>query len=1474
MLRWLTWLLLLLIVFAVTSVLLLRLATVQTWLAHRLSAYLADRGLACMTVGEVEVTLFDGVRLNEVMLCDMRGDTLIAARSLKLVRWRVDLERHRVHVHELELDGARWYLAQALGDSTSNFTQWIASFGGSDTAAGGAPWVIQCDRFKIHDFAFTHHDANEPVLPFGVDFDHIEVRDAVVEGHDLLVIEDSISAVLEEVRFRERSGLVCEHFSGDAIVSPHGILVDGLRLRTPGSDVRADVRLLSTSWDDHSDFLQKVRLKVELDSSKVRFSDIAFFASELEGMDLEVMAKGEFRGPIAELKGRKVSLWYGDRTRFEGAVELSGLPELANTFIVLDVEQLRTDLADLRTLPTAPFTEGGRLELPEELAALGTMSFRGNFTGFFTSFTAYGSASTAIGALSTDMSYERDTVSRIFAFHGALASEGFDLGPLIGDATLGTMACDLKVNARGRNFAGMQADLEGMVPLLTLNGQAVSGITVNGRLQRDLFNGHLECDDPYLQLTFDGLADLRGRWPKVDFTAAVRHADLFGLRVLPKQHLGEVSFSIDARGELAPDSLKGTLSVKDLTYCDDKGLLELGDAEVSSGRSEGQPVLTLRSSMADAHVRGIFLPTLLPEAFRNVVFSVFPALSEQVEYVQEEQYFDFNIELKAIDSLLNRLVPGLSAGAGATFEGGFDSRTFDLSLGAVLPHFTYGAIKGDSVTLFLDKTLDVLAFSARSDRQHLTDSTYLTGIDITGKAYQDEVILTMGWGGSSGGTHGKLDLRGLVNGPTDVEIDLLPSELHFGLGSWKSQGTTRLHYANDELLVDSLRMRNGEERVEIAGILSKDPEKAIGFLLDGVRLDHLRPFYAGPSLHGTVSGDGRLFDAFGEPYLLSYICLDSLRVADKPVGDIKFAASWHDGRREMDVNGTVQRDTLRALEFTGRIAPGRDREQLDLNLLLDDLDLAFIDPYLPEGVSDIKGELSGTIHVGGMLSEPQVEGTALLKDAGLRIDYLNTFYSFTDEVRVLPDAFWLDLVPLKDQEGHLAKATGTINHKGFSKWDYDVTLEVDRFLCLNTTSLDNELFYGKVYATGDVQVSGYQGNLEVTFDGRTDKGTVIGLPLGSGKDVGGIDYVRFHAGTLDPDTLAAPVDLSGVRLDMNVEVTPDARFELIFDPTVGDILEGSGQGNVTMEVTPAGDLAMWGDVELTTGSYLFTLRNVVNKRFEVEPGGHITWFGDPLDAQLNVNALYKLRAPLIDIIPAERSDALLKRVPVEVIMHLTDRLVNPDIGFDIRLPSVDEGVRTQVNSLVSDPDELNRQVFSLIVLNRFLPVDRLGLANNSTATRGNVVSSSGSELLSNQVSNWLNRLSNDVDLGFNYRPGDDLTQDELEVAVSTQLFNERLVLSTNVGVQYGSTSSQQSNALVGDFMAEYLITDNGRFRFKAFSQSNDRNLNQVDQAATTQGAGLAYRIEFNTVGELWRRLKGSLRSKKERPPAPVNVTSP
>ncbi|MCB0794113.1 MAG: translocation/assembly module TamB, partial [Flavobacteriales bacterium] len=520
---------------------------------------------------------------------------------------------------------------------------------------------------------------------------------------------------------------------------------------------------------------------------------------------------------------------------------------------------------------------------------------------------------------------------------------------------------------------------------------------------------------------------------------------------------------------------------------------------------------------------------------------------------------------------------------------------------------------------------------------------------------------------------------------------------------------------------------------------------------------------------------------------------------------------------------------------------------------------------LPPDISDIHGKVTGGVHVGGSLLRPRIEGKAFLDRAGLRIDYLNTAYSFTHEVNIMPDMFTIDLVELEDEEGNKAIAVGTIIHDHFADWNYDVALDMQDMLVLHTDGTKGEPFYGTAYATGSVSVSGYESNLAVAFDGKPGKGTLIALPLGASTEVSAVDFVTFRSGDALLDTVEREVDLTGIRLDLNVDVTRDARFELIFDPTVGDILSGTAEGHVELSVTPAGDLGMQGDLEIVDGSYLFTLRNVLSKRFDVEPGGSISWFGDPYDAQLALDAVYKVRASLYDILPAERSEAYTRRVPVDVIMKLRERLNDPEIGFNVRLPTVDEGIRTQVNTLLSEPDEMNRQVFSLIVLNKFLPVDRFG---GQSSTGGNVASTTGSEMLSNQVSNWLSRLSNDVDLGFNYRPGDNVTQDELELAVSTELFNERLLISTNVGVQYGSTTGQTNNNLVGDFQAEYRLTDDNKLRLKAFSQANDRNLNQADQATTTQGVGLAYREEFNDLGELWRKVKGLFRSKRERPAAP------
>jgi len=1429
---------------------LLLIPRVQTFVAGQLAQYASDQLGVDVHIGRFTVDPFGPVTLKEVFVGDLQGDTLFHIASIRVLRPRMHSASRSIRVSSVEVDRLRFKLGKQKGGAHSNLTDLLDRLGSDTTTSDQADWRIRCARFDLRDVHFSFHDGNVEPIPFGVDLDHVDLRKITVVGTGLDVIGDSITAQFHQFEFVEQSGLQLKRLSGLAQVGPTGIRISDMLLRTSNSELAGNLELLTESWSDHEDFTQLVRWRMQLDSSRLEFADVAFFAPELQGIRFPVDISGRVRGTIAELKGRDLRIHFGGSSFFHGNAELSGLPDIDNTFLLIDINELATTPADLAAMPAPPFRSGATVQLPDELATFGPIRFEGNFTGFLRAFTAYGDFRTDLGRMRTDLSYDRDTISDRFRLSGRLATDGFDLGRLLGTSSLGNMAANLKVKASGRTFKQVKADLDGEIPLLTVNGTTITNITTKGTLEKDLFNGELTVVDDNLVLDFKGLADLRGRWPIVDFTADLKHGDLRALGFAPRPGYHSVSAMVEAKGRLSPDSLQGRILASDITYCDDLGDHDLGYIQVESDRVGGEDVLLVDATSMEADVRGTFLPTRIPALLTNMIYSVFPSLAEEVDYFQEEQDLRFRIGTRASDELLGVFVPDLRLAPGTVFEGALSSRSFDLEFMADMPELRYGSFRADSTRIIMDKALDVLAFSIHSARQSIGDSTWIAGSAFTGKAYQDELELSVGWETSTSGTSGDLEIQGIVNGVNDVSLDLLPSKLLLGRGDWTNQQVSHFEVKGDSIALDTLVLLNAGQRISLSGEINRDPDRALLFELENVALENITPYLGGPLITGVLGGAGSVHGLYGNPYLISVLTVDSLAVQDKPVGDVRFAATWANDKDVLDLQGTLTRGPIKALDFDGELTLGEE-QRLDVDLVMDRLDLTFIDPYLPEGVSDIQGEVTGTLEVTGALQEPQVNGELDLKDAGLRIDYLNTLYTFSHRVQVRPDMFALDLVTVRDEEGNTAKLGGTILHQGLSKWNYNVWGEMDRLMVMNTSVADNALYYGKAYGTGTVEVSGEEGSLEIVVDARTARGTDIHFPVGGSTEVSAISFVRF---TSSGDTTSATgeVDLSGVVLDLNVEVTPDATFELIFDPTVGDIMSGSGQGNMEMTVDRNGEFAMRGQVELTQGDYLFTLRNVVNKRFQVEPGGTITWFGDPFDAQLGLRAIYKLRAPLYDMVPpSERSEAYRKRVPVEVVMNLRDRLLNPEINFEVRLPTVDEGLKAQVASVLSTEQEMNRQVFALIVLNRFLPPPSYAGAG-SPAAGGNVAGTTGFELMSNQLSNWLSQLSSGFDLGVNYRPGDNITQDELEVAVSTQLFDERLLLSTNVGVQYGTRSQQSANSLVGDFQLEYLMTNDGKLRLKVFSMSNDRNLNLTDQALTTQGVGLAFRREADRFWRLFR----------------------
>lgn len=1442
----------LLIVVAFLSVLLLY-PVVQTGIAQWASVRLSkDLGID-LRVERVELRPFGPLRLHGLFVADLQGDTLVHVQRLDLTDVRYSSRSRTLRVGALSLSNGRFALRTVPGGTRSNLTELLDHVLGTDTTSSGSDASVLCGSFELDGLHFSFHDPHVEPARFGVDFSHIDIPDARVRGKGLAVRGDSIIADLEQLTLHERSGLRLERFQGQVHVSPRRISVDELHLLTAETELLGRLQFTTTGWSDYNEFMGRVDMRVDLDTSRVSFGDIALFATELEGIDLPVRVSGRFRGTVSDLKARGLDLRYGARSRFRGNADLIGLPALASTFLLVDADEVVTDHVDLATIPVPPFTEGGRLSVPQEVARLGTIRFAGNFTGFPNAFTAYGSTRTQVGDLRTDLSFERDTLGGMLVLSGRLASDRFDVGRVIEEGPLGPVTSDIRVNASGTGLADMKAEIQGDLPMITINGYEATGISLNALLEEDLFIGELHSRDRNLVLDFQGKADLRGHAPVVDFEADLQHADLVALNLIDSAGYSSLNVRVIANAILDPDSGRGTIDLQGISYCDAFADHELGDLLLSRERSMGRDRTRVRSDLADIDVDGDLLPTRIWPALQSVVFSVFPALRDEVDYEQAEQAFDLEVRTKDTRALFDLFAPDLTLSENTVFNGRFDSRTFDIALSGIAPFVEWDGVSVDSLRFSLDKTMDVLAFAVEGHRGSLSPGTFVNGVFLSGKAYQDEVDLRLGWTGSSHGTSGDLRMNGVVHGPERFEVDLLPSDLFLGRGNWRNERTASFLVDSSSVRIKGLHLANGAQQVRVEGEINEDPTIPLAFELQGLRLENLRPWLDGPGLHGSVSGQGRAFDPYGAPYVLSELRVDSLSVGTKPVGDLAFAATWNEGQRAIDVNGSLERGGVKAMDFEGAVNPGSEQE-LDIRLLFDRFDLAFLEPYMPEGLSGIQGALTGDLSLNGTLAHPAVRGTASLVDAGIHIDYLGTSYSFSHDVNIAPDMFALDLVELHDEEGNSATAIATILHDGLRNWNYNVSLEMDRFLCMETGPDDNELYFGKAYARGTVEVSGYADKLEVTLDAVSERGTDISFPLGASTEVSNIDFVRFVSQGVDSLLAQEEVDLSGVELDMHVSVTPDARFQLIFDPTVGDIMSGRGAGELDMTVTPAGEFSMRGDLEVTEGEYLFTLRNILNKRFEMAPGGRIVWYGDPLDAQLDLSAIYRLRAPLYNVM-VEQNDAYRKRVPVEVTMHLTDKLQNPGISYEVRLPTVDEDVRSRVNAVMSTPQDLNRQVFSLIVLNNFTPPPDASSQGDGLAG-GNYASTTASELLSNQVSNWLSGLSKDVDLGLNYRPGDAISQEEVELAVSTQLFNERLLLNTTVGVQYGQATSSTQSQLIGDVQAEYLLSPDGKLRLKAYNLSNDQNLNRADQAQYTQGVGVGYRREFDRFFDLFRRRSG------------------
>jgi hypothetical protein len=489
------------------------------------------------------------------------------------------------------------------------------------------------------------------------------------------------------------------------------------------------------------------------------------------------------------------------------------------------------------------------------------------------------------------------------------------------------------------------------------------------------------------------------------------------------------------------------------------------------------------------------------------------------------------------------------------------------------------------------------------------------------------------------------------------------------------------------------------------------------------------------------------------------------------------------------------------------------------------------------------------LKITGTFDDPVVEGIIKIKNAEVMIDYLKVPVFFSADIETMKNFISFGpFIDIKDKNGNTGTVKGFISHKSFKDLIFNMNInELRQFQVLNTTKLDNELYYGQAFVDGNASFNGPFDNLDIKVNAKTTKGTHFYLPISDGDASGLPSYVHFK--TTVKKEIKRTSDFPINSLVMDIEATNDAEIEIVFDETMGDKITGTGTGNITMEMNKSADFYMFGTYKISSGKYLFTAFDVINKPFILKRGGTVTFYGDPFDAKLDLVALNEVKAdpnPLMRASQVDNSNSV-QNVSVQSELYLKGNLFSPEISFGLNFPRLQEEAGNStgalspiINRIKSDKDEVSRQVFSLLLFTAFIPPsfaqDNVTTTNNSS-TGSNALTTATSDLLSAQVSNWLNKIDPNWKVNIIYKNGNITLPNQYGVNLVAKLYKDKITLD-------GSYSNYSSRPNIN---LEYKVTRKGNVKIKAYSRStfNIVNTSSISTPINTTGIGVVYTKDFN-----------------------------
>lgn len=1403
-------------------------------------------------IGQLDIDYFDQFTLKGLYIPDLHADTLIYIATLS-----VDFDLNQLskggRLNQVIIDKGVINLGTYASEESLNIQFLVDAFSPEKNTikSSASPFVI--DHITLHETSFRYFNAPTGI-PSSIRFDENNIRFSAIEGEfdNLEIIGDSLHFHIASLATQERSGLSVQHLSSTATISATQLRFDNLDLQTLKSSIKTDLHFGYPDYD-FSDFVDRVNIQAQFDSSVVDPSDIAFFSPSLDSYHTPFLLNGNIEGYINDFRSEDFQFSTID-TRFDGQIHIQRLTHLDRMQLDIKPKTLQTTPIDIERL--------AHLSLPLWVKPIQTIEFDGRIHGGLEQFNLNGSFQTNLGSIQSELQIS-DINGAMPHFAGSFQSEAFAIKELLSDESLDIMSADITFNGYGKTFPTLNLAFNGNIHETSYHGIRYEHIHFIGSMVDQELNTTVTSNLDHQSFKVTSLFDWTNEAPEFKLTSTIDHLTF----KLHPEDTNQRAIGMEGSMKMVGLSLnefEAKMDFAHISYTQNGVAYPLKNIKINKKFAADYSSISVITDEIEAELKGDYILSEIPQIAQQIVQLVDYSADISQHNIEKSHAIEFKGQLKNNPKILELISPDVSIDKAAIqLYYNIDQNRLRSSQNLVnlrvnnlsAPHVTSRVQNGDDTS-----SID---FSISTDGILQNDSNLFDVFEFTG-SLKNQVLYF------HNRSQKKEDLSITVNGRAAYEHDSIKiffdqSSVMLNHKQWTLRPTGSpnvvLHHGITEFLYFDFRYQ--DEILFVDASMGKRANK-INAIVSNFKLSNINPFITGYNLHfnGVVDGYIDVSDREGFPIIETDLFIDRFQMDEDTLGDLQLSSQSTSGLA-VSIDGRISDGVLNEMMINGEIDFDQQQSPLNLHLKTKKSSIKPFEKYLEGLMSNLTGYSSTDISISGPLRNPRLAGTMQIDSLQFVLDYLQTQYSGAATLDINYTSFNIAKAELYDRFGHSANLSGFINHRNFHDFDIDIAVDsLQNFEIMNTQKGDNSLFYGPAYIDGSAQITGPIEDILITVNAKSRKGTIIQIPLENEASDHSLSYVKFV--DLADKTKSPLKTSSDVKMDFNFEITNDAEVQLIFDELLGDKIEASGHGNIRMEINTFGDFNMYGGLTIDRGNYLFTAFDLINKFFVVKPGGTLLWDGNPYNAKINLEAIkreYPTPLPLMQglITSSQDSTAFETAIATDCYLKLAGLLFNPDVTFDLQFPSqsninsnINSSLNTVINRIRLDEEELNRQVFALLVLGTFIPPS---FANNTGPNLSvgavNTGINSFSDFASSQINNWLGQLDTRFQLGVDYQTSYQ-QKAELILSLRRKFLNDRLELSY-------STDAAAQGSIPYDISVKYNVSEDGNFKIQGSQkQATDPTLGNIANVRTT-GIGLFYRYQFDRF-RLRRRKKKSIES--------------